>query len=214
VRLVTAGADGTVRDGDDLLAFIDDGNPLDDGWRLPASDAPIIVAWSGTLHAELFAREPRNWMGAGGTQFAGRCDVLAEELAAANRTLAWRPHARHVLSDHPSVLAFMKTRGAPFGLALDPAALFEPSMLDTAEDHLERIMAALGPRASVVLLGDVDVDVDGETCTAVPLGRGRLPREVMLGLLERFVREGTPVVGGGGADTGAGMDTRPDIRRS
>ena len=195
MRLLTLATDGSIRgESGDLIAVVDDGNPLDAHWRIPVSDAPMIVAWTGTLADGLFACEPRNWMGQGATQFGARCDALAPALVADERTLAWRPHARHVLSDHPSALVFMKEHGAPFGLALDPAALFEPSMLDVAEDHLERIFTALGPLASLVLLHDVTVDEAGDTCTPLPFGHGRLPASVLADLVARFVPAGTPVV--------------------
>jgi hypothetical protein len=100
-----------------------------------------------------------------------------------------------VLSDPPSCVKFLKDHeGEPFEIALAPALMFEPDMLDDIDDHLERMFDTLGLRCAMVMLRDVAADEDGDECVSVPLGRGRMPRERVCSLIERHVPGGTPIV--------------------
>ena len=43
-------------------------------------------------------------------------------------------------------------------------------------------------------MGDLNVSGDGASCEPAPLGRGLMPREHVLGLIERHVPKDTPIV--------------------
>lgn len=170
------------------------GNPLRDGWA-PPSDARgrIILAWSGTLGEGLFDAHPATWLRPGHEALRELCRRVAPDLAARGQVLCFRPHARHVLSDAQSALSFAREQeDAPFGVALAPASMLEPSMLDDVEDHLRRAFEALGPVAMLVVREDVRVDGD-EVVTVVP-GEGVMPLELFDALLDEHVPVTTPVV--------------------
>lgn len=202
MTVLVESANGTIASLDgEVVATRCHGNPLDPAWSLPpgAGDAPAYVAWSGTLGASLFAADPRNWIGAGWAAFEERCAALVRGRGAGGRRILWQPHARHVLNDVPTCLRFLAAHpDAPFGIALAPASLLEPSMLAAVEDHFERILVALGSRCELLVLADVAVEEAGERCVPVPLGQGRLPSDAVRRLLERCVPPSTPTVLGSG----------------
>lgn len=193
-----------LRSGGAAVAAVTEGNMLaepDPGaWvqraLRAAAAVPVgrVVAWSGTLAEEgLFARDPRNWLRPGHEALAKFCSAVEGALRDGGIRLALRPHSRHVLSDPASCLRFLDERGeGPFDLALAPAALLEPSMLDEAEDHLERAFATLAGRAAIILLHDVAPKGDG--LAAVRLGDGVLPRDALARLVAAHVPPQTPVV--------------------
>jgi hypothetical protein len=178
------------------LAVTLSGNPLHDVYSIP-SQLPCehLVLWSGTLGDELFEAHPHNWMPPGRAALDECCTRLGEGLEQSGRRICFRPHSRHVLSDPPSCLKFLDDHaGELFDIALAPALMFEPGMLDDIDDHLERMFAMLGPRCAMVLLRDVTADEDGDMCVSVPLGRGRMPRDLVGSLIERCVPAATPIV--------------------
>ena len=171
------------------IATILPGNPLADDWVMPL-DLPgeIMVTWSGTLAAPedgLFADEPRTWMGDGHARFEAFCDGIRDALVSSGRRLCFRPHARHVLSDPQGTLDFLRRReGEPFGLALSPADLLTTGMAGDVEDHFDRILGFMVPRADLLLLSDAKIPAqaedDSSPLEACPLGEGVLPREAVL----------------------------------
>lgn len=179
--------------GQPLAAFAD-GNPLSEEWMLDAElPGERIVVWSGTLADELFGDDPRTWMREGHAAFRDFCDAAAPTLVARGRTLAFRPHARHVLSDVQGCVNLLRERqGQPFEIAVGPADLLLPGMLKDVEDHLRRIIETLAPRAAMFLLHDAVVD--GELLRPVPLGEGCLPRDLVRSLLAEHAPADLPVV--------------------
>lgn len=164
--------------------------------RIRESDWDRIVAWSGTLGDSLFEPQPMNWMQAGQSAFSQAIDSLTQPLETNGSTLLIRPHARHVLNDIPGTLRFVREHsGQPFGIAFDPAALLEPSMLDRIEEHVTRSFEALGPIAAVIVIRDVQRDDDdresGNLTECIP-GQGVLPGRV-LGELLRQMPETVPI---------------------
>ncbi len=70
-------------------------------------------------------------------------DAAEPVLRDSGRRLLLRTHARHVVSDFVAAKALLAEReGSPIGIALDPAACFEASMLADAEDHLVRTFSS------------------------------------------------------------------------
>lgn len=192
-----------VRQGklDDVLAAAVGGNPLDPAanWLLDV-DLPSqrIVSWSGSLSEEgLFASHPPNWLRAGREAFNAFCREIAPQLTRHKRTLCFQPHSRHVLSDAPSCLNLLREHdGGPFEIALSPATMLEPAMVNDIEDHLRRMFEGLGSRCAILMLEDVAVhEADGESwCEAVPLGDGVLPGPLVRSLIESTVPAEVPVV--------------------
>ena len=147
-------------DASSVEAAIVDGNPLaDDGdpaAHLATSAASRVVLWSGTLGAGLFDPHPATWLAPGRQRLDRLCADLLPAARAAGKTVCFRPHCRHVLSDAPSSLQFLRDHeGAPVEIALSPGSMIEPSMLGVVEDHLERIFETLGatPRAGRPAVG-------------------------------------------------------------
>jgi hypothetical protein len=203
--------------GAPLGAFVG-GNPLDGHWAVDAElPGAWVMAWSGTLGASPFEGTPANWM-RGPKALDGLCDALAPQLARHGKRLVLVPHARHVLSDARSALTWWCGRvipgedpnlvrrspagPRPFGLALDPAALLEPSMLGDVEDHMQSLLASFGPRIDVLMLRDARIDPeDPESLVPCALGEGVLPRDHVRALVAEHVPEDTPI-----AVPGAGLD--------
>lgn len=182
-----------------FAAFVD-GNPLaPEGWIVDV-DAPSrrIVSWSGTMADELFADEPRTWMRAGQDRLKAFLDEVAPALRHHGRTLCFRPHHRHVVGDvHASMKLLRERAGEPFEILLSPADMLAPSMLPTVEDHLTRMFAHLGPVAAAVLLFDLAETPETEETgllAPLPLGEGRLPKDLVARLLEAHVPAETPVI--------------------
>ena len=176
------------------LASFADGNPLADDWALDIElPGERIVCWSGTLAESLFGDEPRTWMREGHAAFRDFCDAAAPTLLAQRRTLAFRPHARHVLSDVQGCVNFLRERdGQPFDIAVGPADLLTPSMLGDIEDHLRRIIPGLAARSAMFLLHDAVVD--GDLLRPAPLGEGVLPRDLVCSLLSDHAPADLPIV--------------------
>jgi hypothetical protein len=89
-----------------------------------------------------------------------------------------RPHARHLVSDIPACLNLLRKHEG-VRLLLEPAAMLEPSMIDKAADHVERMLESLGSAAWGIVVSDAAVRTDAEDswCVPVPAGQGRLDME-------------------------------------
>ena len=195
-----------IRDRDGrTVATVLGGNPLDEAWTPPPSEEVEgdLVVWSGSLAPDLLAVHPHTWMQPGRDRLAERVEWLLPRVPEGRRLLL-RAHARQVLSDPPSVRAFLRERtGLPVGLLLEPAAVFEASMLGRdVEDHVDRVLSGLGDLAAMLLLGDVaagdPVDGDGDDAAVVPRlvapGRGRLPADALARAIKRWVAPAVPRV--------------------
>ncbi len=187
------------------VATVLGGNPLAEDWSPPEAAAieGDLVIWSGSLAPDLLTAHPHTWMQPGKDRLGERVESLLSAVPAGRRLLL-RCHARQVLSDPPSVRAFLRERGAlPVGLLLEPAAVFEASMLgDDVADHVDRVLSGLGDLAAMLLLSDVAAGDpaagDGADAAACPRlvapGRGRLPADVLARAIERWVAPAVPRV--------------------
>ncbi len=164
-----------------LVAAEGCGPTLDpDALRAALANAPsgLVVAWSGGLGEDMWARHPHTWGPRGWAALHAACDALEPVLAAwgaggeggggggaGGGTLLLRTHARHVLSDPRACLKFLAERAeraqrggrAPtprIALLPDLAAMIDASMLPHVEDHLDRLFALLpallGPHGAVL----------------------------------------------------------------
>ncbi|HBS27871.1 MAG TPA: hypothetical protein DEB06_00120, partial [Phycisphaerales bacterium] len=84
-------------------------------------------------------------------------------------------------------------------LALEPAALFEPTMLSHADDHLTRIVSFLAPRAEVIILSDAALspatpDDESAPVRRPPLGQGALNEPLLRALLNEHLSPGVPIM--------------------
>ncbi|NNF42150.1 MAG: hypothetical protein HKN62_03710 [Phycisphaerales bacterium] len=168
------------------------GNPLADGWTPDATATPILVMDAGSLADDPLTPHPANWLRPGRAALDA---VVARTVAEMNaERLCLRPHCRQVLSDLPSCRAFQNDHAPDrIGVALAPAAMLEPSMVDDLDEHLERLFAPGPDLWSMVFLSDVRCP-SGGVIEAGPLGSGTLPRETVRRHLAPFVAAGTPIV--------------------
>lgn len=132
-----------------------------------------LIVNSGTLGDDLDALDPHNWMTGGIRALIGHLESLNPALRAANARLLIEPCSRHILHDAPVAKGFFREHSEnPIGLALNPTALFEPTMLPFCEDHLQRIAESLAPIAAALILTDARLDADGERLVPCDLGNG------------------------------------------
>lgn len=135
---------------------------------IAASAGNRVISWSGTLAEDLFARDPAVWSGEGMDTLGRLCRAVAPRLKAAGVRWFLRPHCRHTLCDTQRSVSFLRTQISSasvresIGLALDPVALLETSMLTgsggggaTPADFIGRAITTLGPVSDVLLISGV-----------------------------------------------------------
>lgn len=170
------------------------GESLD--WLLESviEGCPRVVAWSGSMASGLFDRDPLSWMPRPREAFRALCDGLAPVLIERGVKTLWRPHARHVLADPQTCLSYLRDReGEPFGLAFEPASLFEPEMLPMAESHLERAFESLGPVCDLAILTNTRIADHPESPESTPLHEGDLDGSLIAKLAREHLPEETPI---------------------
>lgn len=144
-----------------------------DGIRVPG----IRVVRSGRLEAP-----HQTWGPAGAAMFESRCREWRERVASGERILV-RPHHADVLSDVQRCLTFARSERGGLLLAIDPAGLLAPSMIDRAEDHMVRFVGATRdcPALGAIVLTSVEVEstADGPVTRSVTIDRGMLPARLM-----------------------------------
>lgn len=179
-------------------------NPLAlGGW--PIRGALPLAAFSGWHDAERSGSESdhddpatramraslRTW-NSGGDEFRAMCDA-AERAISPGGLIALRPRVGHALSDVPTCVRFLRERaGGPWRLLLDPVGMLSREMLADAEDHVRRIVDALGSHVGVwaMLLTNVEPG-DEDLPRACEAHRGVIGAEV---LREAASRSAAPVV--------------------
>ena len=184
-----------------LFSFVG-GNPLSPGWLVDLElPGDRIASWSGNLSSEedLFAAHPHNWMSPGAEALSNMLSELLPQFEQHGRSFCLVPHARHVLNDVQGTINLVRANaGGSLEVALAPAKLLVPSMLDTLEDHLERSFATLSPVASFLLVEDVGLDPDGEALVPVEFGSGVLDKALLKSAIQRYWPADKPVVLGPG----------------
>ncbi|MCL4220561.1 MAG: hypothetical protein KJZ65_04240 [Phycisphaerales bacterium] len=168
---------------------------------MPETRGSPIVCWSGWLGdadaAEgWFERVPGQWLPSSRAAW----DQVAR--AADHERLILRPHARHLLSDGPGCLTYLRG-GDGRRLLLDPVAMFETEMLPDADEHLRRLLMTLGPLAWGLVVSDVTVRESpnrGPWCVPAPAGSGSLDMTRFLALVGEFVPATCVLVGPSDAD--------------
>lgn len=142
-------------------------------WRAEAERAEArggrLVMWSGWIDPEDEDDHERAGVRTHGPEGHRRCTEVADRAAAVLEAqgvkLLLRPHARHVLSDVPSCLTFLRSAlGERVRLVLDPIGMLTASMAARAEEHLERIMSALArhPGVAAILLASGELVGHGD----------------------------------------------------
>jgi hypothetical protein len=176
------------------LTFRENVNLVKAPAELEARWGERVIIWSGTLADDWTFRHPTTWGPAGLERLRAAVATVGSEAARGGFEVLLRPHARHVLCDVQRCVRLLhEWREWPMGLALDAAALMEPSMLGEAEDHFRRAYETLGPLARAVFVANVAApgDEDGPV-RAVPLGEGAVGSERIVELLERNVGRDIP----------------------
>lgn len=168
---------------------------------LESCEAVTLLAWSGPTEdheGDPFAPDPRAWLPASMPAFLERLRRLEPVLAARRIRLLIRPHARHIVSDGPRCAALFRPEwraAAPHvGLALDPAAMLEPSMLLVGADHIRRALELAGRFASVVILTNAVAPKDADGLVAqTSIRQGVIPAGELVRLARAHVPEGCPI---------------------
>jgi len=165
------------------------------------SSGTTIIAWSGRADGadpDPFAADPRSWLPGAMPAFLARLDALETVLRRTRVRVLIRPHARHIVSDVPRAVAVLhhqsRSSEPHFGLALEPAALLEPSMVPTAIDHTRRALESLAHRAAVVILTNIcdPISPDG-WFTPSRLENGLIPGAQLVNLAARHVPADCPI---------------------
>lgn len=158
---------------------------------IPAAGDLPLVCWSGWTGdgrpgEGWFERTASAWLPAA----AAERERVVGGLVEAGAII--RPHARHLVSDIPACLNLLRKHEG-VRLLLEPAALLEPSMMETAGDHIERMLTALGGSAWGVLLSDAAVRRDGDEswCVLVAAGEGVLDMEHLRAVAAECAGPGT-----------------------
>lgn len=156
-------------------------------------EAPLVLGWSGGLGEELFERAFATWMPSGRNALDLYLDAAEPVLRDRGSRLLLRTHARHVISDAQAAVALLDARPeAPLGVALDPAACLEASMLGDAEDHMVRFFDLAGGRAEVIVLASVHQPASPEApepLAPAPLGDGLIDPTLLGRLAREHARE-------------------------
>lgn len=132
------------------------------------SPSEHLVCWSGWVvdDDDPATPSPRTWGSAGWAALRRFCEAAAQDAssyacvpAARPRSIAFWTHAGTVLSDVPSSLRFLaEVQGwtdpacLRWSLVVDPIGMLAPSMMATAEDHVERIVRTLGTLPGVAVM--------------------------------------------------------------
>jgi hypothetical protein len=154
-----------------------------------------LLVNSGSLADELGELDPRNWMAGGMTALAEHLQSLQSALEMTSTTLFLEPHSRHILHDAQCTAMYLRQHAInSVKLALNPPALFEPSMLVYREDHLQRILESLGPLAGMLVLSDAIVDQAGERLAPCPPGDGVFNSPDTIDAAADFLNPDTPIV--------------------
>ncbi len=197
--------------------FLDD---LRDDLDLQArrgAGAHACVVWSGTLGDDLFDADPRTWGPRGRSAWADRLSELLA-LARDRKVQLWvRPHARHVVSDAPTIDRMLADHAgdvahqdAPLRVLSDPASMFTRSMLAYSEDHWERMLSAtrrwagINACAGVILANVREIDApstaeaspvdEGPALASAPLYDGLIPSAVVRTITPSLLPSGVPIV--------------------
>ncbi|MCC6676929.1 MAG: hypothetical protein IT436_07285 [Phycisphaerales bacterium] len=139
-----------------------------------------VVASAGSLHSleggeDAGARSLlRTHAGEGMTALLAAVEETVAGLSEGESQLCLRPEAADVLSDLPSCLVYLRSpAAAQTRLVVDPMALLTPAMVEYADDHLERMLGAMGahPGVAAVMLTNAGPGPDGEGLRPVGLHR-------------------------------------------
>lgn len=189
------------RDIATFLARAPINDPAFDGEIASAAPGSTLIAWSGRADdsdSDPFATDPRSWLPGAMPAFFARLESLEPALRSRRVRLLIRPHARHIVSDAPRCGLVLKHQARStephIGIALDPIALLEPSMLPSALDHIRRALESLAHRAGIVILTNAREPSGPDAWfTPVPLGDGLIPQGALVALADRLIPPDRPI---------------------
>ncbi|MBN4052669.1 hypothetical protein JYU07_00130 [Roseiflexus sp. AH-315-K22] len=170
---------------------------LADDPTLPMGDLPSGTQqiWCRSGSGEAIAPGVPRWAASAWEAFDARCDALVDPLNERRLTLWFRPHADDMLCDAHACRAFLaRSKGKPISIIADPTALLTAAMIETAPDHLVRIIEthAATPGVDALILTNVRIEGDGVVPT--PLGEGVLDAGMLVDLVRTAWPGDRPVV--------------------
>jgi hypothetical protein len=129
----------------------------------------------------------RTHTGEGMARLAEKVAEVKAGLGELGATLCLRPGAAEVLSDVPSCLVFLRSSEGAARLVVDPVALLTASMMERADDHLERILSALAghPGVEALLLTNAVRAGDGLRPVGLHREDGVVDARRLIGLASR-----------------------------
>ncbi len=154
-----------------------------------------LLVNSGSRADDLTDLDPGNWQPAARVMLAERLAAIRPVLRDRGSRLLLEPCSRHILHDAQTILLFWTEFAVEeVALALNPVALFEPSMLEHRDDHLTRIFETLGRHAAMLVLTDAQVSRGGDRLNLCPLGRGLFEPAAILALCRTHCRPDLPIL--------------------
>ncbi len=188
----------------DIATFLARATVMDPAFDAEIAAAPsgsTLIAWSGRVDdsdPDPFAPDPHSWLPSAMPAFLARIESLEPSLRDRRVRLLIRPHARHIISDVPRSVALLNHQSRStephIGIALEPAAMLEPSMLPTALDHIRRALESLANRAAVVILTNVrEPAVPDGWFTPCPAADGLIPPVELVSAGARLIPADCPI---------------------
>ncbi|MCH2133623.1 MAG: hypothetical protein MK116_07720 [Phycisphaerales bacterium] len=159
-----------------------------DGIRLVAEDVPLADLEVTTDVIIAFPGRPTEGLSWGSAAWNWLDEVVGQYPGDG---LLLRGHHQQVMADGPACLRWLDHGPEGSGIALAPASMLAPSMLEARDEHLMRMFEYCGARSEVVILEDV---ADGEEIQGRPLGEGILPGPLVGRLIDAHVPRETPVL--------------------
>ena len=121
---------------------------------------------------------------------------VTEAREGGSGRLLLRPHHRHVLADAPACRHWLFSREPEppiCDIALSPTSILVDAMLESHQDHIERLFEFVGESSGVVIVEDFQRSDTGEVQCIAP-GSGLLDGALMGSLIRDHVPAATPVV--------------------
>lgn len=162
-------------------------------------DKGMLLRWSGTFSDGLFDGDIRNWMNPGTRALNEQLDEILPIACAAGSSFGFVPHHSHFLSDVTGQMRLWHARQAQgFATVLYPSGVIAASMIGDLEDHLRRAIEMVAPRCDLCILEDIALrDSEGGQApqpARMPWGKGDLPHDFIVNLLDRFLPPTVPIL--------------------
>lgn len=166
----------------------------DQSFQLHAMDAPLSPMTDSRTHV-FFSGESEGAIPWAADSWESLEKRVVDAPCPEGRLLL-RPHHRHVLADAPACRHWLFSNEpdpADCAIALSPASILVPSMLDACEDHFTRLFEFIAESCPVVILEDFQLMESGQI-QCVSMGSGLLDGALMGRLVSEHVPPEVPVL--------------------